>query len=216
MSAPALEAPRPLSMRVRSMSFTRPQTPVSDPRRRLQKEPSRPPSSQSTATFSLFPSQTYSQPLQEEPCARSISTSHSAASSTYSLSTAGSRTASPNPCYNRSRSGSLYSISSLSTSTTGKRPPLPYRGSMMKSSTLRNESVDAVSEVDQRARSQSQSQTEDLLKSKTRRMKSMKQPSPGAGSREKDRKGSESSSASSAKSFVGFMLRGKRKSVVNK
>ncbi|KAL4995362.1 hypothetical protein BDV10DRAFT_203084 [Aspergillus recurvatus] len=217
-SAPAVDAPRPLSFRARSMSFSRPQTPVQETRRRLQKEPPRrPPSAQSTATFSLFPTQSqtpapaYGSGYEESSCA----------SSTYSLSLSSSqppsRTASPgpysgSPAYNRSRSGSLYSVSSMSaahTQATGKRPPLPYRGSISmvksRSSTM---PMGAYSSSSLRAELNPQTQTtSSKSKSKAhsggRSKKSLKQS-----------KDKESETSSSAKSFVGFMLRGKRKSVV--
>ncbi|KAL4746960.1 hypothetical protein BDW72DRAFT_209936 [Aspergillus terricola var. indicus] len=220
MSAPAAEAPRPLSFRARSMSFSRPQTPAAETRRRLQKEPSRrPPSAQSTATFSLFPAQSQSRTSTPIP-AHGNGHEDSCASSTYSLSLSSqppSRTASPSPyscgspAYNRSRSGSLYSVSSTSAAhsqATGKRPPLPYRGSisMVKSrsstmpmggyssSSLRAELNPQPEE--QKASSKSKSKTHSSKKSL------------------KQSKDKESETPSSAKSFVGFMLRGKRKSVI--
>ncbi|KAL4794945.1 hypothetical protein BDV19DRAFT_399053 [Aspergillus venezuelensis] len=248
MSAPAVEARR-LSFRARSMSFSRPQTPASasTDRRRLQKEPPRrPPSAASTATFSLFPTQSQTQlphgqaQAGQDDDARARSTSlscpyslHSAASSTYSLSSSQppSRTASPNPYYNpynRSRSGSLYSISSTTTAPTGKRPHMPYRGSLVKSSTfnvsgngsgyssssLRAELGSANGSVNEDPQlfhdprtSQAQSAIDESSKldSRTRRKKSMKQLKPSHGHSE-----------SKSKGFVGFMLgqRSKRKSVI--
>ncbi|KAL4953248.1 hypothetical protein BDW69DRAFT_184632 [Aspergillus filifer] len=245
MSAPAVEARR-LSFSARSMSFSRPQTPASTDRRRLQKEPPRrPPSAASTATFSLFPTQSQTQlphgqgasNADDDARARSASLSysyslHSAASSTYSLSSSQppSHTASPNPyynpAYNRSRSGSLYSISSTTTAPTGKRPPMSYRGSLVKSSTF-NVSGNGYSSSSLRAElgsangsvsedpplfhdartSQTQNVIDDSSKldSKTRRKKSMKQLKPSHGHSE-----------SKSKAFVGFMLgqRNKRKSVI--
>ncbi|KAL4959809.1 uncharacterized protein BDV14DRAFT_212136 [Aspergillus stella-maris] len=239
MSAPAVEARR-LSFRARSMSFSRPQTPASasTDRRRLQKEPPRrPPSAASTATFSLFPTQSQTQlphgQAGQDDDARARSTSlsysyslHSAASSTYSLSSSQppSRTASPNPYYNpynRSRSGSLYSISSTTTAPTGKRPPMPYRGSLVKSSTFNvsgNGNGHGYSSSSLRAElgsangsgnGQPQNAIDDASKldSRTRRKKSMKQLKPSHG---------HSESKSKAGGFVGFMLgqRSKRKSVI--
>ncbi|KAL4863394.1 hypothetical protein BDV12DRAFT_177515 [Aspergillus spectabilis] len=211
MSAPAVEAPQSMSFRARSMSFSRPQTPATESRRRLCKEPPRrPPSAASTATFSLFPSAQFSNYADEETRPRSISTSHSAASSEYSLSSSQppSRTASPSPyyntAYNRSRSGSLYSISSMSTPTT-KRPPLPYRGSVIKGTGMLNgySSSSLRAELDNELPEQPDEQS---LKSKKSRKKSMKQLVSSSSKNE----GSESS----AKSFVEFMLRGKRKSFI--
>ncbi|KAL6232094.1 hypothetical protein BDW75DRAFT_218544 [Aspergillus navahoensis] len=226
MSAPAVEAPRPLSFSAHSMSFSRPQTPLLETRRRLQKEPSRrPPSSQSMATFSLFPTQSQTPPPTSGP---GSGYEDSCASSTYSLplsssSQPPSRTASPSPysgspAYNRSRSGSLYSVSSMSavhTQATGKRLPLPYRSSISmvnsrsstmpmggySSSSLRAE-LNPQTE-DQKASSESKGTTKS--RSGSRSKKSLKQP--------KDKE-PETPSSSSAKSFVGFMLRGKRKSVM--
>ncbi|KAL3431957.1 hypothetical protein BDV09DRAFT_206276 [Aspergillus tetrazonus] len=223
MSASTVEAPRPLSFRARSMSFSRPQTPAADARRRLQKELSRrPPSAQSTATFSLFPAQSQSQSRTSTPIpTHGNGHEDSCASSTYSLplssSQPPSRNASPSPyscgspAYNRSRSGSLYSVSSMSAAhsqATGKRPPLPYRGSisMVKSrsstmpmggyssSSLRAELNPQPEE--QKASSKSKSKTHSSKKGL------------------KQSKDKESETPSSAKSFVGFMLRGKRKSVI--
>ncbi|KAL4886136.1 hypothetical protein BJY04DRAFT_213671 [Aspergillus karnatakaensis] len=218
MSAPAVEAPQSMSFRARSMSFSRPQTPAAENRRRLRKEPPlRPPSAASTATFSLFPSAQSSNYQEEDFRSRSTSISHSAASSEYSLSSSQppSRTASPspycNPAYNRSRSGSLYSVSSMSTPTTTKRPPLPYRGSMIKgsgmlsgysSSSLRAELDNGHELAEQAGESDAMS-----VKSKKSRKKSLKHLKSSSKSE---------SSESSAKSFVGFMLRGKRKSFINK
>ncbi|KAL2801533.1 hypothetical protein BJX63DRAFT_426670 [Aspergillus granulosus] len=213
VSASAAEAPHSMSFRARSMSFSRPQTPAAERPRRLRKEPptTRPPSVQSMATFSLFP-QAHAHPYgyaQHDSRNRSTSCSHSAASSEYSLASSqpASRTGSPSPycspAYNRSRSGSLYSVSSLSGSTA-KRPPMPYRGSVIKgsgmlsgysSSSLRaeldNGPVEQLSEV----------QTSKL---KSRRKKSLMQLKPLK----------TETSESSTKSFVDFMLRGKRKSVI--
>ncbi|KAL4738533.1 hypothetical protein BDV11DRAFT_205908 [Aspergillus similis] len=222
MSAPPVEAPRPLSFRARSMSFSRPQTPAAETRRRLQKEPSRrPPSAQSTATFSLFPAQSRSQSRTSTPVpAHGNGYEDSCASSTYSLSLSSSqppsRTASPSPyscgssAYNRSRSGSLYSVSSVSAAhsqATGKRPPLPYRGSISmvksRSSTM---PMGGYSSSSLRAELNPQPEEQKASskgKSKTHSKKSLKQS-----------KDKESESPSSAKSFVGFMLRGKRKSVI--
>ncbi|KAL4987919.1 hypothetical protein BDW68DRAFT_177398 [Aspergillus falconensis] len=216
MSAPAVEAPRPLSFRARSMSFSRPQTPVSETRRRLQKDPPRrPPSAQSTATFSLFPTQSQ-RPASTQT--HSNGYEDSCASSTYSLSLSSSqppsRTASPSPyscgssAFNRSRSGSLYSVSSMSaahTQATAKRPPLPYRGStsMVKS---RSSTMPLGGYSSSSLRAELNPQPEDSKassKSKGSSKKSVKQP-----------KDKESETSSSAKSFVGFMLRGKRKSVI--
>ncbi|BCS27855.1 uncharacterized protein APUU_60903A [Aspergillus puulaauensis] len=220
-SAPAM------SFRARSMSFSRPQTPATESRRRQQREPSRrPPSAQSTATFSLFPTQasSYSQVYPglgtNDSRTRSISCSHSAASSEYSLasSQSASRTASPSPycspAYNRSRSGSLYSISSVSAAGTqakAKRPPLPYRASMIKGASSLRAQVGSSSSSNSTGPGTGSMHTEhgaaqtsqmENSKSKTRRKKSVKQVKP------------ESESSSAAKSFVGFMLRGKRKSVI--
>lgn len=233
-SAPAERAPRSMSFGARSMSFSRPQTPATESRRRQQREPSRrPPSAQSTATFSLFPTQapSYSQAYPgmgssaNDSRTRSISISHSAASSEYSLasSQSASRTASPSPycspAYSRSRSGSLYSLSSVTgagTQAKAKRPPLPYRASMIKgasslraqvgssSSSSSNSSTAPNGSMHTEHGAAQTSQMENS-KSKTRRKKSVKQLKPES---------EATSSSSSAKSFVGFMLRGKRKSVI--
>ncbi|KAL2825111.1 hypothetical protein BJY01DRAFT_262769 [Aspergillus pseudoustus] len=213
MSATAVEAPHSMSFRARSMSFSRPQTPVAERTRRLRKEPPtpRPPSAQSMAIFSLFP-QAHPHPYgyaRDDSRNRSTSCSHSAASSEYSLSSSQptSRTGSPSPycspAYNRSRSGSVYSVSTVS-GATGKRPPMPYRGSIIKgsgmlsgysSSSLRaeldNDPMEQLSEVQD-------------AKSKNRRKKSLRQLKPSK----------TEASESSTKSFVDFMLRGKRKSVI--
>ncbi|CBF73919.1 hypothetical protein AN8116.2 [Aspergillus nidulans FGSC A4] len=221
MSAPAVEAPRPLSFRARSMSFSRPQTPAADARRRLQKEPSRrPPSAQSTATFSLFPAQSQSR-TSTPILTHGNGHEDSCASSTYSLplssSQPPSRNASPSPyscgspAYNRSRSGSLYSVSSMSAAhsqATGKRPPLPYRGSISmvksRSSTMPMGGYSSSSLRAELNPQPEEQKTSSKSKSKTHSSKkSMKQS-----------KDKESETPSSAKSFVGFMLRGKRKSVI--
>ncbi|KAL4918397.1 hypothetical protein BDW62DRAFT_200777 [Aspergillus aurantiobrunneus] len=210
MSAPAVTATRSTSFRARSMSFSRPQTPAmtTETRRRLQKEPPRrPPSAQSTSTFSLFPAR--SNP-PDEFLTRSISCSPSVASSECSFSSQSpSCTASSSPycspAYNRSRSGSLYSVSSLSGVPT-KRPPLPLRASMAKapgtpagysSSSLR-------AEIDTEGVPVEQGQVSQMVKSRMGRKKSVKQF-----------KAKTDGAESSAKSFVGFMLRGKRKSKDN-
>ncbi|KAL3495121.1 hypothetical protein BJX62DRAFT_233767 [Aspergillus germanicus] len=213
MSASAAEAPRSMSFRARSMSFSRPQTPVAERSRRLQKEPPtpRPPSAQSLATFSLFPqghAQSYGY-ARGDSRNRSTSCSHSAASSEYSLpsSQPTSRTGSPSPycspVYNRSRSGSIYSVSSMST-TTGKRPSMPYRGSIIKGSGMLSgySSSSLRAELDNGPMEQLTEVQEP--KSKTKRKKSLKQLKPLK----------TESSESSTKSFVDFMLRGKRKSVI--
>ncbi|KAJ0416878.1 hypothetical protein BJY00DRAFT_290727 [Aspergillus carlsbadensis] len=213
MSATAVEAPHTMSFRARSMSFSRPQTPVAERSRRLQKAPPtpRPPSAQSLATFSLFPqaqAQAYGYG-RDDSRNRSTSFSHSAASSEYSLplSQPTSRTGSPSPycspVYNRSRSGSIYSVSSMST-TTGKRPSMPYRGSIIKGSgTLSGYSSSSLrAELDSRPMEQLAEVQEP--KSKAKRKKSLKQLKPLK----------TESSESSTKSFVDFMLRGKRKSVI--
>ncbi|KAL4786993.1 hypothetical protein BJX76DRAFT_51208 [Aspergillus varians] len=217
MSAPAVEASRFMSFRARSMSFSRPQTPVTDTRRRLQKEPPRrPPSAQSTAGLSLFPAQSHSCFPADETRSRSISCSLSATSSQYSLSSsqALSRPESPSPyyppAYNRSRTDSLYSVCSVSTAPM-VRSPLPYRASITKgsstpaaysSSSLRAE-LDKPAEPAQAAQTQSENS-----KSKIRSKKSMKHLKSSSSSK------AEPSEPSAAKSFVGFMLRGKRKSVM--
>ncbi|KAL4977158.1 hypothetical protein BDW66DRAFT_150471 [Aspergillus desertorum] len=226
MSAPPVEAPRPLSFRARSMSFSRPQTPVSEARRRLHKEPPRrPPSAQSTATFSLFPTQ--SQTPNPIP-AHGSGYEHSCASSTYSLplssSQPPSRTASPgpyssgSPAYNRSRSGSLYSVCSTSAAHTqafGKRPPLPYRGSgsipMVKS---RSSTMPMGGYSSSSLRAELNPQPEDQKASS--KSKGSRETRSGSGSKKslKQPKDKESEASSSAKSLVGFMLRGKRKSVI--
>ncbi|KAL2849322.1 hypothetical protein BJX68DRAFT_276032 [Aspergillus pseudodeflectus] len=213
MSASAAEAPHSMSFRARSMSFSRPQTPVAERHRRLQKEPPtpRPPSAQSLATFSLFPqgqAQSYGY-ARDDSRNRSTSCSHSAASSEYSLpsSQPTSRTGSPSPycspVYNRSRSGSIYSVSSMST-TTGKRPSMPYRGSIIKGSGMLSgySSSSLRAELDNGPMEQLAEVQEP--KSKTKRKKSLKQLKPLK----------TESSESSTKSFVDFMLRGKRKSVI--
>ncbi|KAL5335175.1 hypothetical protein BJX70DRAFT_375726 [Aspergillus crustosus] len=216
MSAPAVEAPQSMSFRARSMSFSRPQTPATESRHRLRKEqPRRPPSAASTATFSLFPSTQSSTYQDDDSRSRSISISHSAASSEYSLSSSQppSRTASPspyyNPAYNRSRSGSLYSVSSISTPTT-KRPPLLYRGSVIKGSGMLSgySSSSLRAELDTAVPEHSTENDEQCLHSKKKSKKSMKQLKSSSNSSKTE------SSESSAKSFVGFMLRGKRKSFI--
>ncbi|KAL2863284.1 uncharacterized protein BJX67DRAFT_266027 [Aspergillus lucknowensis] len=213
MSAPAIETSQSMPFRPRpgSMSFSRPQTPFIE-RNRLQKEqpPLRPPSSShSTTTFSLFPpqsrSRTYSSP-RDDSRSRSIS----AASSDISVSSSQptSRTASPTPYssppYNRSRSGSLYNVSSVSGAPS-KRPPLPYRGSVIKDSGMLAgySSSNLRAELDNDIAEQ-QSELEDPQKPKTRRKKSLRQLKPVK----------TDSSESSTKSFVDFMLRGKRKSFI--
>ncbi len=226
-SAPAEPAPRSMSFGARSMSFSRPQTPATESRLRQQREPPRrPPSAQSTATFSLFPtqapsySQVYSGMGTNDSRTRSISCSHSAASSEYSLasSQSASRTASPSPycspAYSRSRSGSLYSLSSVSgagAQAKAKRPPLPYRASMIKgASSLRTQVGSSTAPATGPMHSEhgaAQTSQMEHSKSKTRSKKSMKQLKP-------ESETTSPSSSSSAKSFVGFMLRGKRKSVI--
>ncbi|KAL3472520.1 hypothetical protein BJX99DRAFT_235289 [Aspergillus californicus] len=209
MSAPAIEAPMSMSFRASSMSFSRPQTPITENRRRVQNDPPRPPSVSSTATFSLFPSQ--APVCQDDFRSRSMSCSQSIASSDYSVSSSQptSRTASPTPyysqSYNRSRSGSLYSVSSMSgTPSTGKRPPMPYRGSFIKgSSALGYSSSSLRSELESRPLEQL-SELDD--KPKSRRKKSLRHLKSSISKID--------SPESSAKSFVGFMLRSKRKSVI--
>ncbi|KAL3463739.1 hypothetical protein BJX64DRAFT_256788 [Aspergillus heterothallicus] len=213
MSATAAEAPHSMSFRARSMSFSRPQTPVAERTRRLQKEPPRPrpPSAQSIATFSLFP-QAQTNPYgyaRDVSRNRSTSCSHSAASSEYSLplSQPTSRTGSPSPhcspAYNRSRSGSLYSVSSMS-GATGKRPPMPYRGSVIKGSGMLSgySSSSLRAELDN-GHMEQLPEVQDP-KPKSRRKKSLRQLKPLK----------TETSESSTKSFVDFMLRGKRKSVI--
>ncbi|KAI9369839.1 hypothetical protein BJX61DRAFT_124237 [Aspergillus egyptiacus] len=205
MSASTVEAPRSLPFRTHSMSFSRPQTPVTE-RNRLRKEIPRPPSAQSTATFSLFPHSTYS---AEEARVRSLSCSQPTAISDFSASSpTSSRTASPSPffspAYNRSRSGSLYSVSS--TGTPGKRPPLFYRGSFIKGSGIPGgySSSSLRSELDSSPIEEPSDEEEG--KPKTKHKKSFKQLRSSISKTE--------TAESPTKSFVGFMLRGKRKSVI--
>ncbi|KAL2816200.1 hypothetical protein BDW59DRAFT_153431 [Aspergillus cavernicola] len=209
VSASAVEAPREMSFRARSMSFSRPQTPIAERSRRLQKEPPppRPPSVQSTSTFSLFPTQSSS--YTEESRSRSMSCSQSIASSDYSASSSQptSRTASPSPyysnSYNRSRSGSLYSISSMSGSPA-KRPPLPYRSSIIKGSSMLGYSSSSLRSELEKGPTE-HPELEDT-KPKSKRKKSLKHLRPSITKSE--------SSESSKKSFVDFMLRSKRKSMI--
>lgn len=207
-SAPLAEVTRPMSFRARTMSFSRPQTPMAERSRRLRKDPpSRPPSTQSIANFSIFPPQ---QPYaHDESRSRSISLIHSAASSEYSLSSSqpSSRTVSPSPYqaapYNRSRAGSHYSISSTSSPTVGKCPPLPYHSSIARGSMLPGyySSSSLRSEVETEADSAGAETSETghgHHRSKSRHTKGLKQLK---------------SSISKLDSGVGFMLRSKRKSV---
>ncbi|KKK24793.1 hypothetical protein P175DRAFT_0246930 [Aspergillus ochraceoroseus IBT 24754] len=222
-SATAAEMAQSMSLRHRSMTFSRPQTsfaesgPFLGMRSRLQKDQScRPPSAQSAATFSLFPS-THPFPFaRDDHRSRSISYSHSAASSEYSLSSQTSqpvsRTPSPTPYYSnpfhRSRSGSIYSVSSV-PAAHAPRPPLPYRGSLIKgSSSLSGYSASSLrSEIENSSAVDPQQRAETEFKSKSRRKKSLKQIRTSHSK-------AENSDSSTTKSFVDFMLRGKRKSTI--
>ncbi|EAU30382.1 predicted protein [Aspergillus terreus NIH2624] len=207
---------RPMSVRSQSISFSRPKTAFSEKsasgRSRLPTAAGsmrRPPSLQSLS--SVFHSRHASLSPHDDPHARTLPYSHSNASSEYSVPspTTTSLRASPAPSpttyysapnFTRDRSGSSYSTSS--------RSPLPIRNSIMKSSTasslysgssLRSE-VESVRSLDP------SDVAETEPKPHSRRKKSM---------RSNKLSKTDGSEPSSAKSFMGFMFRGKRRSTIN-
>ncbi|PYI06017.1 hypothetical protein BO78DRAFT_397641 [Aspergillus sclerotiicarbonarius CBS 121057] len=208
------------SLRSRAMTWNRPQTSAeSASNRGPQAGPlRRPPSMQNVGGggYTLFPS-TRRTPAYpgDEFHARSSSLSYSIASSEFSLPP--SRTSSPAPYYssptfNRHRSGSNYSVSSV-PGNIGQRPPV--RHSMMKSSTapsvysassLRSE-VESVYSMDPREVAEPDAKAARRKKSFRRskqppKIETTEPPLP--------------TTNNSTKSFMGFMLRGRRKSTIQK
>ncbi|TPR08797.1 Beta-ketoacyl synthase, N-terminal domain family protein [Aspergillus niger] len=145
--------------------------------------------------------------------ARSTSVSHSIASS--DMSQPPSRTSSPAPYYssptfNRHRSGSSYSVSSV-PGNIAQRPPL--RNSIMKSSTassvysassLRSE-VESVHSLEPRETAEPEVAKTARRKKSFRRSKQPKLEST-----------TTEPLPTTPKSFMGFMLRGRRKSTIQK
>ena len=209
------ETSQPTALRSRAMTWNRPQTSAESTSNRGPKAGPlrRPPSMQNVGGgYTLFPNtrRTLGYP-SEEFHARSSSLSYSIASS--DVSQPPSRTSNPAPYYssptfNRHRSGSNYSVSSV-PGNLGQRPPV--RTSMMKSSTtpsmysassLRSE-VESVYSMDPREVAEPDAKAARRKKS-FRRSKQAKIESP------------EPLPTTSTKSFMGFMLRGRRKSTIQK
>ncbi|KAK1144426.1 hypothetical protein N8T08_005579 [Aspergillus melleus] len=224
------QSPEPsstLSLRARSMTFSRPKTAVSErapsfkptTRSRAPTESlRRPPSIQSirSANLPFFHGRHHSTfPAPDNFSARPISCSQSAASSEYSMSPQNSRppsrTPSPasnyysGPNFTRHRSSSSYSVSSVPGSHSS-RNPLPIRNSLMKSSTsssmyssssLRSE-VDSLRSLDPNDVAETDGKRGKLQRKKSLRLfKEPKVDSP----------------EQTTKSFMGF-LRAKRKSTL--
>ncbi|PWY80411.1 hypothetical protein BO94DRAFT_161024 [Aspergillus sclerotioniger CBS 115572] len=208
------ETSQPMALRSRSMTWNRPQTSAESTSNRGPKAGTlrRPPSMQNVGGgYTLFPNtrRTLGYP-NEEFHARSSSLSYSIASS--DVSQPPSRTSSPAPYYssptfNRHRSGSNYSVSSV-PGNISQRPPV--RHSMMKSSTsssmysassLRSE-VESVYSMDPREVAEPDAKAarrkKSFRRSKQPKMEST-EPLP-----------------TTPKSFMGFMLRGRRKSTIQK
>nr|XP_001400111.2 hypothetical protein ANI_1_2912024 [Aspergillus niger CBS 513.88] len=207
------ETAQAMAMRSRAMTWNRPQTSADSASNRGPKAGllRRPPSMQSVGGagggYSLFPS-TRRTPAYpgDEFHARSTSVSHPIASS--DMSQPPSRTSSPAPYYssptfNRHRSGSSYSVSS--------RPPL--RNSIMKSSTassvysassLRSE-VESVHSLEPRETAEPEVAKTARRKKSFRRSKQPKLEST-----------TTEPLPTTPKSFMGFMLRGRRKSTIQK
>ncbi|KAL4888618.1 hypothetical protein BDV59DRAFT_137544 [Aspergillus ambiguus] len=211
------EQTRPVSVRSQSVSFSRPKTAFSEKGSSSRSRPPtsgirRPPSLQSLS--SVFHSRHASVPYSDDSHNRSMPYSHSNASSEYSMSSPStSRHPSPapspttyysSPNYTRDRSGSAYSSSSMSA-RQANRTPLPIRNSIMKSSTASSlySSSSLRSEVES-IRSLDQSDAEQP-KGHSRRKKSMRSNKLTKADGEQ----------STAKSFMGFMFRGKRRSTIN-
>ncbi|PYH97402.1 hypothetical protein BO71DRAFT_396236 [Aspergillus ellipticus CBS 707.79] len=204
------ETTQPMALRSRSMTWNRPQTSAESASNRGPKAGlRRPPSMQSVSGgYGLFPSARRTPTLpNEEFHARSTSLSYSIASSDYSQPP--SRTSSPAPYYssptfNRHRSGSSYSVSSV-PGNFPQRPPVrssvmhtSTASSLYSSSSLRSE-VESVCSVEPREVAEPAAKT-------ARRKKSFR--------RSKHAK-IEDSEEQTTKSFMGF-LRSKRKSIVQK
>ncbi|PLB51983.1 hypothetical protein P170DRAFT_433880 [Aspergillus steynii IBT 23096] len=223
------QSPEPsstLSMRARSMTFSRPKTAISEKvssftpttRSRAPTESlRRPPSIQSirSANFPFFHGRHHSTfPAPDNSHARPFSCSQSAASSEYSMSPQNSRppsrTPSPGsqyysgPNFTRHRSSSSYSVSSVPASHSS-RNPLPIRNSIMKSSTassvyssssLRSE-VDSLRSLDPNDVAETDGKRKLQRKKSLRLFKEPKVDSP----------------EQTTKSFMGF-LRAKRKSTL--
>ncbi|KAI9041775.1 uncharacterized protein KD926_006499 [Aspergillus affinis] len=240
LEGPSFELPTPqltqspepsstLSLRARSMTFSRPKTAVSEKtssfkptmRSRAPTESlRRPPSIQSIRSANLpFHGRHHSTfPAPDNFYARPISCSQSAASSEYSMSPQNSRppsrTPSPGanfysaPNFTRHRSSSSYSVSSVpgSHSSHSNRNPLPIRNSLMKSSTSSSmySSSSLRSEVDSlRSLDPNDVAETDGKGGKLRRKKSLRLfKEPKVDSPEQ-----------TTKSFMGF-LRAKRKSTL--
>ncbi|EHA23264.1 hypothetical protein CBS63078_6919 [Aspergillus niger] len=214
------ETAQAMAMRSRAMTWNRPQTSADSASNRGPKAGllRRPPSMQSVGGagggYSLFPS-TRRTPAYpgDEFHARSTSVSHSIASS--DMSQPPSRTSSPAPYYssptfNRHRSGSSYSVSSV-PGNIAQRPPL--RNSIMKSSTassvysassLRSE-VESVHSLEPRETAEPEVAKTARRKKSFRRSKQPKLEST-----------TTEPLPTTPKSFMGFMLRGRRKSTIQK
>ncbi|RAH49258.1 uncharacterized protein BO95DRAFT_13069 [Aspergillus brunneoviolaceus CBS 621.78] len=209
------ETPQPTNMRSQSMAVNRPKTSAEHVANRGPKGSllRRPPSMQTVhGGYSPFPPRHTSNHAADESHSRSVSLSHSFAGSDYSLPS--SRTSSPvpyysSPTFNRHRSGSTYSTSSM-PGNRGFRPPTAA-ASLMHSSTassvysassLRSE-VESVYSLDPREAAASGAKA-------ARRKKSFRY------SRSAKADSAEPAAKSSSSGFMGFMLRGRRKSTIQK
>ncbi|PYH48667.1 uncharacterized protein BP01DRAFT_153306 [Aspergillus saccharolyticus JOP 1030-1] len=215
------EAPQPSSMRSQSMAFHRPQTSAEHVSSRGPKGSSsshlrRPPSLQTVhGGYSPFPPRQTSMHPADEFHSRSMSVSHSFGGSDHSLPP--SRTSSPMPYYssptfNRHRSGSSFSTSSMSgprgfrpPTTAGSLLPSSTASSVYSASSLRSE-VESVYSLDSPATSDA----------KTARRKKSFRYSRSAKPASAAEPAAAAAKSSSSSGFIGFMLRGRRKSTIHK